>query len=99
MYFLVLSWGWESEKRRKERRRKEKEKERERERKIEEKNVKDEKGEESGKDEKKGRKANVPLFCGSVCLLIFDFQIHSIFLLDHVLPNNLYNFPKVKTSS
>lgn len=75
-------------------------KRRERERKkIEEKNVKDEKGEESGKDEKKGRKANVPLFCGSACLLIFDFQIHSIFLLDHVLPNNLYNFPKVKTSS
>lgn len=83
----------------KERKEKKRERKGEREREIEEKNVKDEKGEEAGKDEKKGRKANVPLFRGSVCLLIFDFQIHSIFLLDHVLPNNLYNFPKVKTSS
>lgn len=99
MCFLVLSWGWESEKKSQERGRKGEEKESEIEREIEEKKIKDEKREEEGKDEKKWSKATAPLFHGSVCLLIFDFQIHSIFLLDHVFLNNLYNFPKVKTSS
>lgn len=86
-----------------ERERKGEEKGKKRER--EEKEIKDEKEEErqgrrqGGKEERKGRKANVSLFHGSVCLLIFDFRIHSIFLSDHVLLKNLYNFPKVKTSS
>lgn len=69
------------------------------EREIEEKKIKDQKREEAGEDVKKGSKANAPLFHGSKCLLIFDFQINSIFVLDHVFLNNLYNFPKVKTSS
>lgn len=59
-------------------------------------------GREAGKKivrEGRGRKASVSLCHGSECPLIFNFQIHTIFLLDHVLLRNLYNFPKVKTSS
>lgn len=67
----------------------------------EEEEIKDEKeeGRQGGKEERKERKARVSLFHGSVCPLIFDFHIHSIFLSDHVLQNNLYNFPKVETFS